>query len=305
MEDGDNDRCAILLETDHTARAYNCSFTNIEVFDCAYGIEIGGTTFEFGHDQFISTQESYHYNFLFNNIYCHNIWCGALVLGALRDTTVRNSRFISTAMNVPFAVAPVWTHGCDNVTIEYCEIAGSKNLIDGMAIDFDGWSTNCTYRYIYSHDNNRFMRNCLYDAETRNRGCTVDHCLSVNDNTFPSIAALPLANTNTLKLNKYRIALVMDKFTFTNNILINCAPVYFGNLTNENISNNYFGGKSIVTGPASVPQSVTSGTCTGTVKNNTFYNYTPILRLGNKITLKGMTAQSAYSQLFPNGVHTP
>lgn len=306
MKDGDPDRGGIRINNDHHSRVHDCRFTNLEFFDSAYGIDVSGVTFEFGHKDFISTEASYNYNLLFDGIYCHDLRADALILGALRDSTVRNSRFINTASNVPFACAAIWTHGCDRVTIEYCEIAGSKNLIDGMAIDFDGWSTNCTYRYIYSHDNNRFMRNCIYDGTTKNRGNTVDHCLSVNDNTFPNIAALPLTSSNAIKVvGLTNLGLVMDKFTFTNNILINCTPFYFGNLTHANISNNYFGGRTVITSAASVPRSVLSATCTGTVKNNTFYNYTPLVGSGNKVTFKSVTAQAAYAQLFPNGVHTP
>lgn len=305
LKSGDPDRCGIKLSTDNSARAHDCSFTDLELFNSAYGIDTNGITFEFANSVFISPEESYHYNILFDNIYCHDIQAGGLILGGMRDTVVRNSRFINTASNVPFAVAAVWTHGCDRVMIEYCEIAGSKNLIDGMTIDFDGWTTNSTYRYIYSHDNTRFMRNCVYDGTTKNRGNTVDHCLSVNDNKMPNIAALPLANTGTLKVTGLKLGLVMDKFTFTNNIIINCLPFYFGNLTNANISNNYFGGKSIITSALSIPRSVLSATCHGTVKNNSFYHYSPLLGCGNKATLKATSASAAYAGLFPNGVHTP
>gem|GEM_PF-6314261 len=303
-EENDGDKCAIYLKSYYGTRAYNCSFTNLEIFNCYAGIEIAGISFEFRPQYYISPEESYDYGFVFDEIYCHELWCGGLVLGALYDSVVRNSRFINCARDVSFAVAPLWTHGCDHVTMEYCEIAGSTNLIDGMAIDFDGWSTNCTYRYIYSHDNNRFMRNCVYDGTTKNRGNTVDHCLSVNDNVFPNDSALPLANEGTIKVTKGRIGLVMDRFTFTNNYLINCSPTYFGNLTNATITGNYFGGRTFVTSSVSSIWSVLSTTCTGTVKDNTFYKYAPLYRSGNTTTSKAITADEAYDILFPNGVHT-
>jgi len=293
----------LFLYSDGTARAFDCTFKNLEVFHCAYGISTDGITFE-SNLGFTTPEESYHTNIVFDNIYCHDIWCGGLVLGALYDSVVRNSRFIRCAQEVPFAVAAVWTRACDHVTIEYSEIAGSTNLIDGMAIDFDGWSTNCTYRYIYSHDNTRFMRNCVYDGTTTNRGCTVDHCLSVNDNRFPNMAALPLVSATSIKVNTSDFGFVMDHFTFTDNYLIDCSPFFFGNLTNAEITGNYFGGRSVLTSIASFARSMTSAVCQGNVKNNTYYHYTPIMRSDNRITRESISAESAYRILFPNGVHT-
>jgi len=285
-------------------RVHDCTFTDIEIFDCAYGIEVMGDSIEDSGSSFTSPEEAYNYNLLFDGIYCHDIWCGGLVLGSMQNCVVRNSRFINCAKTVPFAVAPIWTHHCDNVTIEYCEIAGSTNLIDGMAIDFDGWTTNCTYRYIYSHDNNRFMKNCVYDGTTKNRGNTVDHCLSVNDNRMNSFTAMPCVSSNSIKVNKTDFSLVMDDFTFTNNYIIHAAPMYFGNLTNATITGNYFGGRTIVTGVVSPFWSIASSTCTGTVRDNTFFLFASPLRFGNRLTLHRISAETAYSILFPNGVHT-
>ena len=305
MKASDTERCALSLTTDKTARIHDCSFTNLDIHDCAYGIVTSGITYEFAKGIYKSPAKSYHYNISFDELYVHDVQCGGLILGGMYKTTVRNSRFINAAQNVPFAAAAVWTHGCDHVTIEYCEIAGSTNTIDGMAIDFDGWTTNSTYRYIYSHDNTRFMRNCVYDGTTKNACCKVDHCLSVNDNVMPNIAALPLANAGTLKVTGLNVGLVMDKFKFTNNILINCLPFYFGNLTNAKIMNNTFVGKSDCTTISSVPLSVLSGTFTGKIENNTYCRYTPIANgKGNKVVKKAITAEKAYKQLFPNGVHT-
>ena len=294
------------VSCDYTARVHDCSFTNLEIFNCHYGINTFGTAYEFATEYYVSPEKSYHYNLLFDNLYIHDIIADGMSLGALYNSTVRNSRLINTAGNIPHAVAPLWLHGCDHVMIEYCEIAGSKNLIDGMAIDFDGWTTNCTYRYIYSHDNNRFMRNCLYDNTTKNRGNTVDHCLSVNDNRFPNSAALILQNTGTLKLTfPFDVGLIMDRFTFTNNVIIGSAPFLFVNLTNANISNNTFVGKSIVSLAASMPFSILSGFCRGTVSNNTYCNFAPIMKgCGNHYTFSPVTAADAFAALFPNGVHT-
>jgi len=304
-KDSDSDWYSLYLDSDYATRAYNCSFTDLEIFDCYAGIEVSGTTLEFNHGCFVSPEANYHYNLLFDGINCHEVWCGGLVLGAMRDCVVRNSRFINCARDVSWAVAPMWTHGCDNVMMEYCEIAGSTNLIDGMAIDFDGWTTNCTYRYIYSHDNNRFMRNCIYDAATANRGNTVDHCLSVNDNVFPNDSALPLFNESTLKANGGKIGIIMEDFSFTNNYLIDCSPTFFGNLSNATITGNYFGGKTFLTASSSAMWSVPSSLCSGTVENNVFYMYTPMLSEGNTVTTEPISAETAYSILFPNGVHTP
>ena len=82
--------------------------------------------------------------------------------------------------NALYYIAAMWFHYSNNCTIQNCERAGQKCVTDGMTVDFDHWSFNCTYQYIYSHDNTSFMVNNSKD-DNPNRGNTVRYCLSVND----------------------------------------------------------------------------------------------------------------------------
>ena len=116
----------------------------------------------------------------------------------------------------------MWFWGSENSTIQYCEIAGQKNIGDGMAVDFDSHTNNCTYQYIYSHDNVRFMCNC--PNHSGHHGNTVRYCLSVNDNLARTTTAVGSCGEH--------------NFSFYNNTIVNCGEFQFKNLYDSYIANN-------------------------------------------------------------------
>ena len=116
----------------------------------------------------------------------------------------------------------MWFWGSENSTIQYCEIAGQKNVGDGMAVDFDSHTNNCTYQYIYSHDNIRFM--CNNPNYSGHHGNTVRYCLSVNDNVARSTTAVAKCGEH--------------EFSFYNNTIVNCGEFQFRNIYNSYIANN-------------------------------------------------------------------
>ena len=213
--------------------------SNIKITDSGRGIEIKGKNRERDDGAFVSEKVSYSKNILIENVNCFNLQYDAIILGSMRDSRVRNCRLINTCTKNDFATAPVWMHHCDNVTVEYCEISGANGQLDGMAIDFDGWTINSTYQYIFSHDNKRFMRNCLFDRETRNRNNTVRYCLSVNDNEgvfdYPSFV-IPNETSNFITS--------MEGFNFYNNTVINGNPYLWINIKSANVKNNIFASDS-------------------------------------------------------------
>lgn len=268
-----NNPC-IYISTDDTAKLHGVHIHDVTMINCGLGIETKGVDREGEAEFFIDENTSYNYDFLFENIYMENLRYDGIILGSLRDSTVRNCRLIRTCQSDAFVTAPLWTHHCDNVMMEYCEIAGSNGGNDGMAIDFDGWSTNCTYQYIYSHDNKRFMRNCLYDSDTHNRNNTVRYCLSVNDNRKMSFSSYAIPNVT-------GIPTTMDNFTFCNNTLINCSPIMWLNLKNVTVKDNIFVGKSSTAFTSLFFMPISFGT--NTIEGNVCQNFNSFTFCKNNI----------------------
>ncbi|MBR5113338.1 MAG: hypothetical protein IK097_07955 [Clostridia bacterium] len=267
----DGEPCIFADNGDSKALLRNMVISNLKITNCGRGMEIKGKNRERGMDSFVNEKVSYSPNILIENIYCKNLQYDAIILGSMRDSRVRNCRLLDTCYKNDFATAPIWLHHCDNVTVEYCEISNANGQLDGMAIDFDGWTINSTYQYIYSHGNKRFMRNCLFDRETRNRNNTVRYCLSVNDNEgvfdYPSFV-IPNETSNFITS--------MEGFNFYNNTIINGNPYLWINIKSANVKNNIFasdsalraGGKAMLNG-FSIGVSK-SGNVNTTVKNAGF-----------------------------------
>ena len=106
-----------------------------------------------------------------------------------------------------------------------------------MAIDFDGWTVNSTYRYIYSHDNTRFMKNCVFDRKTKNAGNTVCNCVSVNDNKKMNWGAICLISTSRPSIGR------MADFSFHDNIIVNGKPIFWLCTKRPQVENIEFIGK--------------------------------------------------------------
>lgn len=220
----DNDStvmAALTINCDSSASVVrNIHLDSLKFFDVGWAIHTNGKNAEDDKNIFLGPDESYNSDYLFENIYIENAKCGGIVISSVKNCLVRNCRLLNCACADGFdPYAPLWMRHSTNVTVEYCEIAGAANSRDGMAVDFDGWTTNSTYRYIYSHDNNRFIRNCVYDSGTKNSGNSVYCCVSVDDNKSINHAASPLFSTRNPSFS------LMHDFSFHDNIIVNGSPI--------------------------------------------------------------------------------
>lgn len=211
----------------------NLTIRNCEVDNCANGFIIWGS---WNEQQAPWCDEDeidpvYNEGLLIEGCYLHDMDAEAVLVGMCKGALVTNCRAINCCQGgaelledgrVEYFTAAMWFWGSESSTIQYCEIAGQKNIGDGMAIDFDSHSNNCTYQYIYSHDNVRFMCNCPnYSGQYGN---TVRYCLSVNDNKGRSTTAVGACGEH--------------NFSFYNNTVINCGEFQFKNLYDAYIANN-------------------------------------------------------------------
>jgi Right handed beta helix region len=89
--------------------------------------------------------------------------------------TVRGAR-----MRCDDYAAGIWPWSSDNTVIQFNEVSGVKGTKDGEAFDSDGFSTNTTFQYNYSHDNDGgFMLICCKDSIKT----VVRYNISQNDHT--------------------------------------------------------------------------------------------------------------------------
>ena len=168
------------------------TITGCEFYDCGNGVRLWGAYDQslgspWADDEFSDLAPVYNENTLVENCEFYDMDAEAVVVGICRNALVTHCRMIDCCQgegtdengNVLYYTAAAWFWGSEYSTIEYCEIAGQKNVGDGMTVDFDSQSNHCTYQYIYSHDNVRFMCN---NAKTSPQvGNVVRYCLSVND----------------------------------------------------------------------------------------------------------------------------
>ena len=236
--------CPLMLASYGAAsKLRRITVTGCSIYDCAYGIITDGLNRAWTPDTFVSPEESYNTDYLFENISLNNVLYDGIVISSVNGMTVRNCSLIDVSLNDDYCTAPMYSHFACNFLIENCEIAGATNENDGMALDFDGWVTNGTYQYIYSHDNYRFIRNCCYDNYTKNANCTVRYCLSVNDNKGDNdLAQLMFVDGYNFADDEWAVS--MDNFRFYNNTLVNCSEIKCSGLSNSVVANNIFVGKS-------------------------------------------------------------
>ncbi|MBQ8027137.1 MAG: hypothetical protein IJ261_03365 [Clostridia bacterium] len=205
---------------------------NCEIYDCANGISLWGS---WNDEQapWCENEEDidpvFNTGVLVENCYFHEMDAEAIIVGICDGALVTNCRAINCCQGegvdengeILYFTAAMWFWGSVNSTIQYCEIAGQKNVGDGMAVDFDSYSHNCTYQYIYSHDNVRFMCNCPnYSGQ---HGNTVRYCLSVNDNGGRSRMAGSAGEYG---------------FSFYNNTIINCGEFQMQYIHDSFVANN-------------------------------------------------------------------
>lgn len=259
---------------------------NCEVYNCANGFMLWGSWND--EQKPWCTEEEidpiYNEGVLVENCYFHEMDAEAVVVGICDGALITNCRAINCCQGeglkengeIAYFTAAMWFWGSENSTIQYCEIAGQKNVGDGMTVDFDSHSNNCTYQYIYSHDNMRFM--CNNPNYSGQKGNTVRYCLSVNDNGGRSTTAVGECGEH--------------NFNFYNNTIINCGEFQFKNLYNAYIANNIIIPKNGATFAYDVDSS------RGNVfENNCYYNVmSPIVDFGAMNTVPGF-AGSDYSDV--------
>ena len=262
------------------------TISNCEVYNCANGFMIWGS---WNEQQAPWCDEDeidpvYNEGLLIEGCYFHEMDAEAVVVGICDGALVTNCRAINCCQGegvdengeIEYFTAAMWFWGSENSTIQYCEIAGQKNVGDGMAVDFDSHTNNCTYQYIYSHDNMRFM--CNNPNYSGHRGNTVRYCLSVNDNAARSTTAVGACGEH--------------DFSFYNNTIVNCGEFQFRNLYNAYIANN------IIVPAQGATFAYDIDASRGNVfENNCYYNaMTPLVDLGAMNTVPGF-AGSDYSDV--------
>lgn len=208
-----------------------------EMYDCGNGISLWGAYDSDGNPwSDDETEIDYYYNTgtLVKDCYFHDMDAEAVIVGICDGALVTDCRSINCCQGegvdengeILYFTAAMWFWGSVNSVIQRCEIAGQKNVGDGMTVDFDSFSNHCTYQYIYSHDNSRFMVN---NAKNHyQEGNVVRYCLSVNDNGVKD-GLNNLANRNGEK-----------NFKFYNNTLINVGNFSLDNCSDSVIANNIF-----------------------------------------------------------------
>lgn len=261
------------------------TITNCEVYNCGNGFIIWGSWND-AQAPWCETEEEidpvYNTGLLIKGCYFHEMDAEAVVVGMCDGALVTHCRAINCCQGegldengeIEYFTAAMWFWGSENSTIQYCEIAGQKNFGDGMAVDFDSHTNNCTYQYIYSHDNIRFMCNC--PNYSGHHGNTVRYCLSVNDNVGRTTTAAGSAGEH--------------EFSFYNNTIVNCGEFQFKNLYNAYIANNIIAPIDGATFAYDVDPSRNN-----VFENNCYYNVmNPLVDLG-AVNLKPGFAGTDYS----------
>ena len=249
-----------------------------EVYNVANGVLLWGS---WNEEQAPWCEEEdidpiYNTGILVEDCYFHEMDAEAVVVGICDGALVQNCRAINCCQGVgldengeiQYFTAAMWFWGSENSTIQYCEIAGQKNYGDGMAVDFDSHTNNCTYQYIYSHDNTRFMCNCPNHSGHYNN--TVRYCLSVNDNVGRSRISCNPGEHN---------------ISFYNNTIVNCGDFHLIDMYDSLIVNNIIIPKEGCFVAYDVWDLPRDGNI---ISNNCYYNCEPpLIDMGSMNTLPG------------------
>ncbi len=208
-----------IMGSSHTSgtHAANIYVYGCEIYDCGYGIFTGSN--------FPDTEEHpYNKNIVVDSCSIHDLYDDAFIMSDTDGIVLKNSTVINACQSSGvYFTAPVWLWGVENGLVENCEIAGAKNVLDGMAVDFDDHTNNSLMQYIYSHDNTRFMINC--PCESGHKYNTVRYCLSVNDSRGNSKGGSGSGEYY---------------FKFYNNTIVNGADFDFTGTYESFIQNNIF-----------------------------------------------------------------
>ncbi len=244
----------------------NVTISDVYIYDSGHGIYVsGGNRLPANFDSFETTLNS---NITIENVSMRDINYDGIFLNGVYDSVVRNCSLLRVSMEDNRYIAPLWLAHSANVLVEKCEVAGSGNDHDGMAIDFDNRTSDSTYQYIYSHDNNKFISSCPYDGEeTKNANNTVRYCLSVNDNKIEN----HMASNSAIESTADDPNVYMDNFKFYNNTIINGSSFIMDDLRNAYIANNIFIMKNS-SQKFETHNSTGNYDFTGTITNNYFKN---------------------------------
>lgn len=279
-------RAAVMVKSFPNASRYpvnDLTISNCEVYDVANGFIIWGSWNEAGAAWCESEDDIdpvFNEGLLITDCYLHDMDAEAILIGMCDGALVTNCRMIDCCQGdgldengeIQFFTAACWFWGSVNSTVQYCEIAGQKNVGDGMTVDFDSYSHNCTYQYIYSHDNMRFM--CNNPNYSGHHGNTVRYCLSVNDNGGRSTTAVGSAGEHELN--------------FYNNTIINSAEFQLKNMYNAIVANNIFAMQDGATFAYDIDSIIRGNTIT----NNCYYNVmTPIIDFTSMNTVPGFAGE--------------
>lgn len=205
------------------------TISNCEMTDCANGISAWGMC-KGDPGTMAEIDPVFNTGLLIENCYFADMDAEAIIVGLQDGAVVRNC--VSTRCclgadepnedgSVKYFTAAIWFWGSVNSVIEHCEISDQKNYGDGMTVDFDSFTNYCTYQYVYSHDNVRFMVNNAKFAPQK--GNTVRYCLSVNDGIGSSRLASGAGEEN---------------LSFYNNTIVNCGLFDFSKMSNSLVVNN-------------------------------------------------------------------
>lgn len=261
----------------------NLTITNCEVYDVANGFIIWGSWNEAETPWCENESEIdpvFNKGLLIKDCYLHDMNAEAMVIGMCDGALVTNCRAIDCCQGegvdengeILYFTAAMWFWGSVNSTIQYCEIAGQKNFGDGMTVDFDSYSHNCTYQYIYSHDNMRFMYN--NPNYSGHHGNTVRYCLSVNDNGGRSTTAVGSCGEH--------------EFNFYNNTIINSAEFQFKNMYDSYVANNIF----VMEDGSTFAYDIDNMIRGNVFENNCYYNaMSPVIDINSMNTVPGFVSE--------------
>lgn len=94
----------------------------------------------------------------------------------IQRNTVTGFQLRSAAYN-----AGIWDYNTDNTLIQYNDVSGGGNTLDGMAYDVDQGNIRTTFQYNYSHDNAGGFFLLCNNGPGLIREADIHHNVSVND----------------------------------------------------------------------------------------------------------------------------
>ncbi len=206
---------------------------NCTVENCANGFMLWGIVRGNPAETHAKVERTYNKNVLVEGCYFNNMYAEAIVVGVCDGARVTDCVSYNTCLggaeplpdgSIEYFTASMWFWGSKNSVIENTEIAGQKNYGDAMTVDFDADSNYCTYQYVYSHDNIRFICNNAMGGRPQ-IGNTVRYCLSVNDNV----------GRNSMASGSGEV-----EFSFYNNTIVNGPEMHVVNVESGIVANNIF-----------------------------------------------------------------